>query len=97
MLGEKAYTSITGGNEGGYPVFQHIRRLIDGEIVWAPAIEGGLLLTTRGGDFVMDIGQDISIGYLNHTGTDVELYLQESFTFSALTSEATVTLLPPEE
>ncbi|HCN5975918.1 TPA: bacteriocin family protein [Escherichia coli] len=97
VLGEKAYTSITGGNEGGYPVFQHIRRLIDGEIVWAPAIEGGLLLTTRGGDFVMDIGQDISIGYLNHTGTDVELYLQESFTFSALTSEATVTLLPPEE
>ncbi|WP_284693077.1 encapsulin [Escherichia coli] len=55
------------------------------------------MLTTRGGDFVMDIGQDISIGYLNHTGTDVELYLQESFTFSALTSEATVTLLPPEE
>ncbi|HIF7491802.1 TPA: encapsulin [Escherichia coli] len=74
-----------------------MRRLIDGDIVWAPAIEGGLLLTTRGGDFVMDIGQDISIGYLNHTGTDVELYLQESFTFSALTSEATVTLLPPEE
>ncbi|MBE8895343.1 family 1 encapsulin nanocompartment shell protein [Raoultella terrigena] len=97
VLGEKAYTSISGSNEDGYPVFQHIRRLIDGEIVWTPAIEGGLLLTTRGGDFVMDIGQDMSIGYLSHTAMDVELYLQESFTFRVLTSEAAVTLLPSEE
>jgi uncharacterized linocin/CFP29 family protein len=28
-----------------------------------PAIEGGFVLTTRGGDFELDIGHDISIGY----------------------------------
>jgi uncharacterized linocin/CFP29 family protein len=54
---------------------------VEGEIVWAPGIDGGLVLTARGGDFELDLGQDLSIGYLSHSGTEVELYLQESFTF----------------
>ena len=57
----------------------HLERLVDGEIVWAPAIEGGFVLTTRGGDFELAIGQDISIGYLGHSDHAVELYLQETF------------------
>lgn len=93
VLGDEAYTAITGGNEDGYPVLQHLRSLIDGDVVWAPAIKGGLLLSTRGGDFSMDVGQDISIGYLNHTATDVELYLEETFTFRLVTSEAAISLL----
>ena len=92
VLGSDAYTAVSGGSEEGYPVLQHIHRLVDGEIIWAPAIEGGLVLTTRGGDFELDIGQDISIGYLGHTDADVELYLQESFTFRLLTTEAAVAL-----
>ena len=68
------------------------RRLVEGEIVWAPGIEGGLVLTTRGGDFELDLGQDLSIGYLSHSGTEVELYFQESFTFRLLTTEAAVAL-----
>ncbi|HTW27520.1 MAG TPA: family 1 encapsulin nanocompartment shell protein [Acetobacteraceae bacterium] len=96
VLGEKAYTAITGGSEEGYPVLQHIHRLVEGEIVWAPAIEGGFVLTTRGGDFELAIGQDISIGYLGHSSSAVELYLQESFTFRLLTSEAVVALSPAQ-
>jgi uncharacterized linocin/CFP29 family protein len=92
VLGAEAYTSINGGSDEGYPVLQHIRRLIDGEIIWAPAIEGGFALTTRGGDFELAIGQDISIGYLGHSRSAVELYLQESFTFRVLTAEAAVAL-----
>jgi uncharacterized linocin/CFP29 family protein len=53
------------------------------------------VLTTRGGDFDLHIGQDVSIGYLSHTDTSVRLYLQESFTFLLLTSEASVALNPP--
>jgi uncharacterized linocin/CFP29 family protein len=91
-LGAKAYTSVSGASDDGYPVLEHIRRLVDGEIVWAPAIEGGLVVTTRGGDFELAIGQDISIGYLGHSRSAVELYLQESFTFRLLTTEAAVAL-----
>jgi uncharacterized linocin/CFP29 family protein len=94
VLGADSYTAISGGSDEGYPALRHIQRLVDGEIVWAPAIEGGFVLTTRGGDFELDIGQDISIGYSSHSKTLAELYLQESFTFRLLTTEAAVVLAP---
>lgn len=92
VLGADAYTAASGGNEDGYPIFHHIERIVDGGVIWAPAIQGGYVLTTRGGDFELAVGQDISIGYLSHSATTVELYLQESFTFRVLTSEAVVAL-----
>jgi uncharacterized linocin/CFP29 family protein len=67
---------------------------VDGEIIWAPAIAGAFVLTTRGGDFGLYLGQDISIGYLSHTDAAVRLYLQETFTFLLLTTEASVALAP---
>jgi uncharacterized linocin/CFP29 family protein len=97
LLGAEAYTAVGGGSDEGYPVLHHIQRLVDGEIVWAPAIEGGFVLTTRGGDFQLDIGQDISIGYSSHSKTIVELYMQETFTFRLLTTEAAVVLAPGEK
>lgn len=95
VLGTEPYAAVSAGAEDGYPILRHIRRLVDGEIVWAPAIEGGMVVSTRGGDFELHIGQDISIGYLNHTDTTVRLYLQETFTFLMLTAEAVVVLAPP--
>lgn len=92
VLGDDPFTAISGGSEEGYPVLQHIRRLVEGEIVWAPGVTGGLVLTTRGGDFELALGQDLSIGYLSHTDKVVDLYLQESFTFRLLTTEAAVAL-----
>lgn len=94
LLGTEPYTAIGGATDDGYPVLQHIQRLIDGKIIWAPAIEGGVLLTTRGGDFQLSIGQDLSIGYLSHSATSVRLYFQETITFLMLTSEASVVLAP---
>ncbi|MGA2550377.1 MAG: family 1 encapsulin nanocompartment shell protein [Burkholderiaceae bacterium] len=94
LLGAAAYTSLAESSDNGYPVLQHIRRLIETEIIWAPAIEGAVVLTTRGGDFDLHIGQDLSIGYLGHTEATVQLYLQETFTFLLLTSEAAVSLAP---
>ena len=65
---------------------------MDGGVFWAPAVQGAFVLTTRGGDFELDIGQDFSIGYLSHSSTVVDLYLQETLTFQMLTSEAAVVL-----
>jgi len=97
VLGADAYTAASGGSDEGYPVFQHLERMVEGGIVWAPAIEGGFVLTTRGGDFELDIGQDISIGYAGHSVGSVELYLQETFTFRLLATEAAVVLAPPSK
>lgn len=92
VLGAEAYTKLAESNDNGYPILQHIKRLVDTDIVWAPAIEGAVVLTTRGGDFDLHVGQDFSIGYLSHSDKVVQLYLQETFTFLSLTSEASVTL-----
>jgi uncharacterized linocin/CFP29 family protein len=94
VLGAEAYTAASAGSDEGYPVFHHLERMVDGGIIWAPAIEGGFVLTTRGGDFELTIGQDISIGYQSHSSTVVELYFLETFTFRLLTTEAAVVLAP---
>jgi len=96
VLSADAYTGLSETSDHGYPVLEHVKRLVDGKIVWAPAIAGAFVLTTRGGDFGFYLGQDISIGYLSYTDTAVRLYLQETFTFLLLTTEASVALNPPE-
>ena len=95
LLNSDAYTALSETSDHGYPVLDHVKRLIDGEIIWAPAITGAFVLTTRGGDFGLYIGQDVSIGYLNHHDRTVRLYLEETFTFLLLTTEASVALDTP--
>jgi uncharacterized linocin/CFP29 family protein len=95
LLGADAYTALAETSDHGYPVLEHVKRLVDDKIIWAAAIQGAFVVTTRGGDFDLHIGQDVSIGYLNHTDTTVGLYLQQTFTFLLLTAEAAVALAPP--
>jgi len=95
LLSAHAYTGLSQTSDHGYPVLEHVKRLVNDQIIWAPALTGAFVLTTRGGDFDLHIGQDVSIGYLSHTDSVVRLYLQETFTFLLLTSEAAVALSPP--
>jgi uncharacterized linocin/CFP29 family protein len=97
LLSADAYTLLSETRDHGYPVLEHVKRLVNDQIIWAPAIEGAFVLTTRGGDFELSIGQDVSIGYSSHSDTAVQLYLQETFTFRVLTTEASVALAPPDK
>jgi uncharacterized linocin/CFP29 family protein len=97
VLGADEYTALAETRDHGYPVLEHVKRIVDGNLIWAPAIEGAFVLTTRGGDFELNIGQDISIGYVSHTDSAVRLYLQETFVFRVLTSEASVALSPSQK
>lgn len=92
VMGAEPYTLLTGGSEEGYPVLKHIRTLVDKDIIWSPAIKGGVVLSTRGGDFDLTIGQDLSIGYSSHSATEVELYFQETLSYRTQTAEASVIL-----
>lgn len=96
-LGPRCYTGLTRSTQRGYPVIDHVRELVDGPIVWAPAADGAVVLSLRGGDFELTVGQDFSIGYLDHTGTSVLLYLQETFCFRVLSPEAAVPLTYPAQ
>ena len=93
LLDADVYTLLAESSDEGYPVIEHVKRLVNDKIIWAPGIRGAFVLTTRGGDFDLQVGQDLSIGYLSHTEDVVSLYLQESFTFQLLTAEAAVALV----
>lgn len=93
LLSADAYTAVAETTDHGYPIRDHLARLLpDGEIIWAPALDGALLVSTRGGDYELHVGQDLSIGYLSHDAGHIELYLQESLTFLPVTAEAGVAL-----
>lgn len=92
VLGPRTYDEIQAAAEDGFPIRQRIEPMVD-RIVWAPALEkDGVLVTTRGRDFEISVGQDLSIGYLGHDPSRVRLYLTESFTFRVLEEKAAVAI-----
>jgi uncharacterized linocin/CFP29 family protein len=94
-LGREQYRAVVETAEhGGYPLLDHLRKILEGPIVWAPGVDGAVVLSLRGGDFVFQCGQDLSIGYESHDGEVVRLYLEESFSFHVATPEAAVALKP---
>ncbi len=94
-LGRDQYRKVVETAEhGGYPLLDHLHKVTDGPIVWAPGVSGAVVLSLRGGDFIFDCGQDLSLGYESHDDRVVRLYLQESFSFHVATPEAAVALKP---
>jgi uncharacterized linocin/CFP29 family protein len=92
-LGPRCYTGVTETTEhGGYPVLEHIRQILDGPVVWAPAVDGAVVLSLRGGDFELTVGEDFSVGYRGADEAFVHLYIEETLAFRVNTPEAAVHL-----
>lgn len=92
-LGPAAYTGVVETTEhGGLVVFDHLRQILGGPIVWAPGVDGAVLVSMRGGDFLFESGEDLSVGYSSHDAEHVRLYFEESFTFRVVVPEAAVHL-----
>ena len=64
-LGREQYRRVVETAEhGGYPLLEHLRKILEGPIVWAPGRGAARSsVSLRGGDFVFESGQDLSIGY----------------------------------
>jgi uncharacterized linocin/CFP29 family protein len=94
-LGREQYRRVVETSEmGGYPLLDHLRKIVEGPLVWAPGVKGAVVVSLRGGDFLFEAGQDLSIGYDSHDADVVRLYLEESFSFRVATPEAAVALKP---
>lgn len=94
-LGPDEYIKVIETAEhGGYPLFDHLAKILGGPIVWAPGLSGAVAMSLRGGDFLLESGQDLSIGYDHHDADAVHLYLEESFSFVVATPEAAAPLTP---
>jgi uncharacterized linocin/CFP29 family protein len=74
-------------------VFDHLREILGGPIVRAPGVLGAIVMSLRGGDFLFESGEDLSLGYEHHDADKVYLYLEETFSFRVATPEAAVALV----
>ena len=72
----------------GYPILKQLEKIIQGRIIISHSNVNSYLISEKGNNFELYLGQDISIGYNSHTSDKVQLYFTESFTFRVLTPEA---------
>jgi uncharacterized linocin/CFP29 family protein len=93
VLGTGCYTRVMEGTDEGYPVVEHLRLVLDGgSVVHAPALDGALVLSLRGGDFELVVGEDLSLGFVDRTPEGVRFFLEETLLFRANGPEAAVAL-----
>lgn len=74
----------------GYPLKKHLERMFDGKVVYSPVVDGAFLISMRGGDLELVLGQDLTVGYETHDAREVRLFLAESFTFRILEPKVVV-------
>jgi uncharacterized linocin/CFP29 family protein len=92
-LGPRCYRGVIETTEhGGYPLLMHLQTILGGPVVWAPAVDGAVVISQRGGDVELVIGQDFSIGYRDHDATTVNLYLEETAAVRVASPEAAIRL-----
>ena len=73
----------------GYPVKMQAENILGGAVLLSPYLRGefeteAYMVSQRGGDFEIILGNDLAIGYDSHTTSSVRLYFTESFTFRIL-------------
>jgi uncharacterized linocin/CFP29 family protein len=87
--------AVQSSEHGGTLLTEHLQTILGGgPVLWTPGLEGAVVISLRGGDFILECGQDLSVGYDSHDAARVELYIQESFSFRVATPEAAVVLAP---
>jgi uncharacterized linocin/CFP29 family protein len=87
--------AIQTAEHGGTLLSEHLQTILGGgPVVWTPGLEGAAVVSLRGGDFILECGQDLSVGYDSHDAAQVELYIQESLSFRVATPEAAIVLTP---
>lgn len=92
VLGAELYDQVFACSVEGHPLTRQLAPLLVEKIVRTTAFDGGAVVSLRGGDHELTVGQDLSVGYAHHEKHDVELYLTESFTFRVLEPAAAVRL-----
>ena len=76
----------------GYPLRMQLEKILGGSLIFAPNLKGAVVVSERGGDFKLTLGQDISIGYESHDRNKVQLYFTEAFTFQVLDPAAAIVI-----
>ena len=95
LLGADAYTALAETSDHGYPVLEHVKRLVNDKSSGRPPLPARLCSPRVAATSICTSARMSPSAILSHTDTAVRLYLQETFTFLLLTAEAAVALAPP--
>lgn len=88
------YSYLRQMGEGGvYPAAKQLGIVIK-KVYSSPAIDGAALFSTRGGDFLITVGGDFTIGYRSHDETAVHLFCVETIAAQLLNPEALCVIRP---
>jgi uncharacterized linocin/CFP29 family protein len=81
------YAYLRADNEG-YPASRQLRDVLAAVHRSAVMKEAGALFSTRGGDFVLTVGGDVSVGYRAHDAEAVHLFCVETLAAQVLGADA---------
>ncbi|MCD6551738.1 family 1 encapsulin nanocompartment shell protein [Thermotoga sp.] len=79
-------------NSSHYPLERRVTEILNGRIITTPRIDNAIVVSERGGDFKLVLGQDLSVGYEDRENDSVRLFITETFTFYVVNPEAMVHL-----
>lgn len=88
--GTKAFALLNRVIPAGGTVGQIIEQMTGMTPAWTPVLEGAAIISARGGDYALNMGQDIAIGYEKHDSETVSLFFTETFTFQVIEPRAAV-------
>jgi uncharacterized linocin/CFP29 family protein len=74
-------------NVDGYPAAKQLSIIIS-KVHNSPAVDGAALFSTRGGDFLLTVGGDFTVGYRWHDEKAVHLFCIETIAAQLLTPQA---------
>ncbi len=88
VVGPKLWSRMSAHFQG-YPVKMQAENILGGQVHLSPYLSGDFaneayMLSQRGGDFEIILGNDLAIGYERHDTDTVTLYFTSSFTFRIL-------------
>jgi uncharacterized linocin/CFP29 family protein len=88
LLAPARYYALLSARQEGYPASRHLEEVV-AKIHRAPAMpDGGAVFSTRGGDFILTVGGDLSTGYRFHDQEAVHLFCMETMTAQTITPHA---------
>ncbi len=80
VVGPEMWTFLSSTVQGR-PLRYHVNYILDGPVLLSQFVKEPYLVSQRGGDIELVLGQDISIGYEKHDTQTVSLYFAESLTY----------------
>ncbi|MFO7609278.1 MAG: family 1 encapsulin nanocompartment shell protein [Candidatus Krumholzibacteriia bacterium] len=84
VTGPDVFRMLSSAQSPGYPLGKQVAGLIGGRVLYSTVLDGALLVSVRGGDFELTLGQDLAVGYDSRDARKVTLFVTESFTFRVL-------------